>query len=71
MNIPNIPYKRCYDCIIHKLIEQRAYEVYEFRKEYSEEGNAESDWFFAENEIINKLAELVVEKASKKLKDNL
>ena len=71
MQIPNVPYKRCYDCVVHQLINQRAYEIFEWRRDNNEDGDDKSDWFLAEEEIVNKLAELAVEKVSKKLKENL
>ncbi len=39
--------------ILRKEIEERAYDMFEFRKEYNIPGDALSDWLQAEKEIMS------------------
>ena len=38
------------------MIECRAYEIWEYRREYDIPGDAQSDWREAETEVLEKLA---------------
>lgn len=50
-------YSKCADCVVHKMIELRAYEIWDWRQEWGYEGTAEQDWLEAEGEILEKLAD--------------
>ena len=50
-------YQKCVDCCIRRMIEYRAYEIWEYRQFMGEEGSAETDWYLAEREIMGKLAD--------------
>ena len=57
MNSENKPaYQKCFECCIKKIIERRAYEIWEWRVDCGEPGNDKSDWQMAEDEILEKLA---------------
>ena len=49
-------YQQCFECLIKKMIECRAYEIYEYRQEYQVIGDEKSDWQEAEIEVLEKLA---------------
>lgn len=50
-------YQKCMDCLVKKMIEHRAYEIWEWRMESGEPGNDKSDWGSAEAEVLEKLAD--------------
>lgn len=43
----------CRECLIKKMIEARAFEIYESRLETKDDGSADSDYRQAENEIMD------------------
>lgn len=48
-------YQKCRDCCIQKIIEARAFEIYEYRLENDIEGSHWDDWFKAESEVMMRL----------------
>jgi len=49
-------YSKCFECCIRQMTEHRAFEIYEYRREYNLPGDDKSDWGEAEAEILTKLA---------------
>lgn len=48
-------YQKCRDCCIQKIIEARAFEIYEYRQENGLGGSHWDDWYQAEREVMMRL----------------